>query len=45
MQNPFRYVNESPGVIPLAVMMDVPNPQSLRLFEDILFERGIDIRH
>ena len=45
MQNPFRYFNISPEVIRLAVMMYIRYPLSLRQVEDLLFERGIDIRH
>jgi putative transposase len=45
MRNPFRYFNSSPEVIRLAVMTYISNPQSLRQVEDLLFERGIDIRH
>jgi hypothetical protein len=41
MQNPFRYFNSSPEVIRLAVMMYVRYPLSLRLVEDLLFERDI----
>ena len=43
--NPFRYFKTSPEVIPLAVMMYVRYPLSLRQVEDILYERGIDISH
>ena len=45
MQNPFRYFNSSPEVIRLAMMMYIRYPLSLRQIEDLLFERGIDIRH
>ncbi len=45
MRNPFRYFNSSPQVIRLAVMMYIRYPLSLRQVEDLLFERGIDIRH
>ncbi len=45
MRNPFRYFNSSPEVIRLVVMMYIRYPLSLRQVEDILFERGIDIRH
>ena len=41
----FRYVNSSPKVIRLAVMMYVKYPLSLRNVEDLAFERGIDICH
>ena len=45
MNNPFRYFNSSPEVIRLAVMMYMRYPLSLRQFEDILFERGINVSH
>lgn len=41
--SPFRYVNSSPEIIRLAVLMYVRFPLSLRNVEDLLFERGIDI--
>ncbi|GGD45730.1 hypothetical protein GCM10011411_01680 [Aurantiacibacter arachoides] len=43
--SPFRYFNSSPEVIRLVVMMYVRFPLSLRNVEDLLFERGIDLRH
>jgi len=43
--SPFRYFNSSPEVIRLVVMMYVRFPLSLRNVEDLLFERGIGIRH
>jgi len=45
MPNPFRYFNSSPEVIRLTVMMYIRYPLSRRQVEDLLFERGIDIRH
>ncbi len=45
MRNPFRYFSSSPEVIRLAVMMYIRYPLSLRQVEDLLFGRGIDIRH
>ena len=45
MTNPFRYFNSSPEVIRLAVMMCIRYPLSLRQVEDLLSERGLDIRH
>jgi transposase-like protein len=45
MSNPFRYLNSSPEVIRLVVMMYVRYPLSLRNVEDLLAERGIDISH
>jgi putative transposase len=44
-QSPFRYFNSSPEVIRLVVMMCVRFLLSLRVVEDLLFERGIDICH
>ena len=41
--NPFRYLNSSPEVIRLVVMMYVKYQLSLRNVEDLLHERGIDI--
>ena len=43
--NPFRYFKSSPETIPLAVLMYVKYPLSLRNVEDLLAERGIDISH
>jgi transposase-like protein len=45
MSNPFRYFNSSPEVIRLVVMMYVRYPLSLRNVEDLLAERGRDIRY
>ncbi len=45
MHNPFRYLNGSPEVIRLTVMMYIRYPLSLRQVEDLLFERGIEICH
>jgi putative transposase len=45
MKNALRYFNSSPETIRLKVMMYVRYPLSLRQVEDLLFERGIDIRH
>jgi len=45
MKNPFRYFDSSPEVIRRVVLMYVRYPLSLRNVEDLLFERGIDIRH
>jgi putative transposase len=45
MRDPFRYFNNSPEVIRLAVMMYVRFPLSLWNVEDLLHERGIDISH
>ena len=45
LRNPFRYFNTSPEVIRLTVMTYIRYPLSLRRVEDLLFERGIDIRH
>jgi len=43
--SPFRYVNSSPEVIRLVVLMYACFPLSLRDVEDLLFEGGIDICH
>ena len=42
--NPFPCFNSSPEVIRMAVMLYVRYPLSLRNIEDLLFERGIDVR-
>jgi putative transposase len=44
-KSPFRYFKTSPEIIPLAVMMYVRFPLSLRNVEDLLHERGIAICH
>jgi putative transposase len=43
--SPFRYFNSSPEIIRLVVMMYVRFPLSLRNVEDLLAERGTNIRH
>lgn len=43
--HPFRYLNSSPEVIRLVVVMYVRFPLSLQNVEDLLFERGIAICH
>ena len=45
MHHPCRYVNSSPEVIRLAVMMSVRDHLSLRQVEDLLCARGIDSCH
>ncbi len=47
MTNPasFKYFKTSPEVIHLAVMLYIRFPLSLRNVEDLLHERGIDVRH
>ena len=40
MRNPFRYINSSPEVIRLVVMMYIRYPRALWQGEDILFERA-----
>ena len=45
MRNPFRYLNGSPEVIRLAVMMYMRFPLSLRQVEDLLHEPGFDVCH
>jgi len=42
---PLRYFKTSPDIIPFAVMPCIRRPLSLRNFEDLLHERGIDISH
>lgn len=44
-RSPFRYFKTSPEIIQLAVMLYVRFPLSLRNVEDLLHERGIDVRH
>jgi putative transposase len=44
-ENPVRYFNSPPEVIRLVAMMYVRFPLGLRNVEDVLFERGIDIRY
>ena len=43
--DPFRWVDSSPEVIRLMVMMYVKYPLSLRNVEDLLFQRGNDLCH
>ena len=43
MKNPFRYFKTSPGIVRLAVMMQVRSPLSLPNIEDLLHERGIEV--
>jgi len=44
-RSPFRYFKTSPEIIPLAFMLYIRFPLSLRNVEDLLHERGIDISH
>lgn len=44
-RSPFRYFKTCPEIIRLAVMMYIRFPLSLRNFEGLLRERGIDIYH
>lgn len=44
-QNPFKYFKTSPEIIRLAVMLYVGFPPLLRNVENLLHERGIEIRH
>jgi len=44
-RSPFRYFKTSPEIIRLAVTYYVRFPLSLRSFEDLLHERGIDVSH
>ena len=41
----FKYLRTSREIILLAVMLYVRFPLSLRNFEDLLHERGIDVSH
>jgi putative transposase len=45
MSSPFRCFRTSPEIIHLAVMRHIRFPLSLRIEEDLLDERGIDICH
>jgi hypothetical protein len=42
---PFKYFKTRRDISPLAVMMHLRFPLSLRNVEDLLHERGIDISH
>ncbi len=42
---PFRYFKTSPQIIPLAVMLYIRFPLSLRNVVDLLHERGIEVSH
>ena len=44
-QSPFRYFKTSPEIIRLAVMLYTRFPLSLRIVEDLLHERGIEVSH
>jgi putative transposase len=44
-KNPFRYFKTSREIIQLGVLMYVRFPLSLRIVEDLLHERGIDVCH
>ena len=43
--DPFRWLDSSPEVLRLVVLIDVEFPLSLRNVEDLRRERGIDICH
>ncbi len=43
--SPFKYFKTSPEIIRLAVMLYIRFPLSLRNVEDLLHERGIEIRY
>lgn len=45
MSSPFRSFKTSPAIIRLAAMIYVRFPLSLRNFEDLWDERGIDVSH
>lgn len=44
-RSPFRYFKAIPEIIRPIVMLYVWFPLSLRNFEDLLHERGIDVSH
>ena len=44
-RDPFKYFKSSPEIIRLAVMLYVRFPLSLRIVEDLLHERGIDVSY
>ena len=44
-KNPFAYFHSSPDIIRMVVMLYARYPLSLRNVEDLLFERGYDLRH
>lgn len=44
-RSPFRYFRSCQEIICLVVMICVRFPLSLRNVEDLLHERGIDVRH
>jgi putative transposase len=44
-RNPFRYFKTSPEIIRLAVMLYVRFPLSLRIAEDLLHERRVDVSY
>ena len=47
MPNPvsFRYFKTSPEIIQLVVMLYVRFPRSLRIVEDLLDKRGVDVSY
>lgn len=44
-RGPFRDLTTSLDIIPLAAMLHIRFPPSLRNVEDLLQERGIEVRH
>lgn len=44
-QHPFRYFKTSPEFIPLAVVVYVRFPPSLRNVEELIHKRGLEIGH
>ncbi len=44
-RSPFRYLETSPEIIRLAVMLYVRLPLSLRNVEDFLHERNVEVSH
>jgi putative transposase len=45
IRSPFRYFKTSPEIIPLAVILYIRFPLSLRNVEDLLHVRGIVVSH
>ncbi len=44
-RSPFRNFKTSPEITCLAVMLSIRFPLFLRIVEDFLYERGIEVRH
>jgi putative transposase len=43
--SPFKWFKTSPEIMRLGVMLYIRFPLSLRNVEDLLHERGVDLRH